>query len=175
MVQLKSIMKKILLFFVLIFSIPSFSQETSKWRFGGGLGLSFGSNDYFGFAISPFAGYEITPMLEAGVTAGYQYSKWNDSRQNLFNFGPYVNFYPIWNLFLRTHFEHYIGTHKYNYEFGGSHKYNFDESALWLGGGYRSSGRVQFFAGLMYNVLYKEDQSLFSSGLRPIFGVSVGL
>lgn len=172
-------MKKIILLFVLICSVNAFSQETSaepsKWRFGGGLGLSFGSNDYFGFAISPFAGYEITPMLEAGVTAGYQYSKWSDSRQNLFNFGPYVNFYPIQNIFLRTHFEHYIGTNKYDYEFGGSHKYNFDESALWLGGGYRSSGKVQFFGGLMYNVLYKEDQSLFSTGLRPIFGVSVGL
>lgn len=172
-------MKKMILLFVLICSASAFAQETSveasKWRFGGGLGLSFGSNDYFGFAISPFAGYEIAPMLEAGVTAGYQYSKWSDSRQNLFNFGPYVNFYPIQNIFLRTHFEHYIGTNKYDYEFGGSHKYNFDESALWLGGGYRSSGKVQVFGGLMYNVLYKEDQSLFSTGLRPIFGVSVGL
>lgn len=172
-------MKKIILLLVLICSVNIFSQETpaesSKWRFGGGLGLSFGSNDYFGFAISPFAGYEITPMLEAGVTAGYQYSKWSDSRQNLFNFGPYVNFYPIQNLFLRTHFEHYIGTNKIDYEFEGSYKYNFEESALWLGGGYRSSGKVQVFGGLMYNVLYKEDQSLFSTGLRPIFGVSVGL
>lgn len=172
-------MRKIFLLFVFIFSINSFAQENSqqpsKWRFGGGLGLSFGSNDYFGFAISPFAGYEITPMLEAGVTAGYQYSKWSDSKQNLFNFGPYVNFYPIQNLFVRTHFEHYIGTNKFEYEFGGSYKYNYDESALWLGGGYRSSGRIQLFAGLMYNVLYKEDRSLFSTGLRPIFGVSVGL
>lgn len=172
-------MKKIILLLVLLCSIHSFPQETSqapsKWRFGGGLGLGFGSNDYFGLSISPFAGYEITPMLEAGVTAGYQYSKWNDSKQNLFNFGPYVNFYPLPYLFVRTHFEHYTGTNQYENVLGEDYKYNFDESALWLGGGYRSTGRVQFYGGLMYNVLYKEDESLFSTGLRPIVGVSFGL
>lgn len=175
-------MKKLLCFFLLIISITSFCQEDnteinqpSKWRVGGGLGLGFGNNGYFGFSIAPFAGYEIIPELEAGITAGYQYSKWDHSRQHLFNFGPYVNYYPVPFLFARSHFEHYIGSHEYDYSYGGSNKYNFDESALWLGAGYRSVGRIQFYAGLMYNVLYQKDSSLFSSGLRPIVGVSVGL
>lgn len=174
-------MKKIIYLFFLIFSILVKCQETnyeeyspSKWRFGGGLGLGFGSNGYFGFAISPFVGYEIIPQLEAGATVGYQYSKWNDSKQNLFNFGPYLNYYPISFLFARAHFEHYTGKNKFDYGSIGSGSYTFDESALWLGGGYRSTGRVQFFAGIMYNVLYKEETSLFSTGLRPIVGISVG-
>ena len=176
-------MKKFLLTRLLLISIGTIAQETSdnvqqpsKWRVGGGIGLGFGNNDYFGFSISPAIGYEITPMIEAGVSAGYQYSKWSYAKQNLFNFGPYVNFYPINFLFIRSHFEHYVGTHKW--ESGNPNvsniKENYDESALWLGGGYRSPGKVSFHIGMMYNVLYKENSSIFSTGLRPMAGVSIG-
>lgn len=176
-------MKKILFTHLLFLSFVAFAQTSeseaehpSKWRVGGGIGLGFGNNDHFSLAVSPFVGYEISPMLEGGVTAGYQYSKWSNSRQNLFNFGPYLNFYPVNFLFLRGHFEHFTGSNKWK---SGNPdvsdiKENFDESALWLGGGYRSPGKVSFYAGLMYNLLYKEDSSLFSTGLRPMVGVSFG-
>ena len=174
-------MKNLFCFCLILLSLSALCQKSdlqenqpSKWRVGGGVGLGFGSNNYFGFAISPFVGYEITPQLEAGVTAGYQYSKWSDAKQNVFNAGPYLNYYPIPSLFTRIHYEYYTGAHQYDYEFGGSNKYNFDESALWMGAGYRNIGKVQCYAGLMYNVLYKEESSLFSSGLRPILGVSFG-
>ncbi len=52
---------------------------------------------------------------------------------------------------------------------------NLDESALWLGAGYQSNGPVRFQAGVMYNVLYKENESIFSSGLQRFMGVSIGL
>ena len=55
------IMRKILYLFILSISLSGLCQETkkedyspSKWRLGGGLGLGFGSNGYFGFSISPF-------------------------------------------------------------------------------------------------------------------------
>ncbi|MFV0143414.1 MULTISPECIES: hypothetical protein [Empedobacter] len=44
-----------------------------------------------------------------------------------------------------------------------------------MGAGYQSSGPVRFQAGVMYNVLYKENESIFSSGLQPFMGVSIGL
>lgn len=176
-------MKRILTLIVLSISVLVLAQQNemnteklNKWRFGGGLGLGFGSNGYFGFAISPFVGYEIIPQLEGGLTVGYQYSKWSDSKQNLFNAGPYLNYYPIPSLFARAHYEYYTGTNEIEYEFESDNfKYNFNESALWLGGGYRTTGKVQLYAGLMYNVLYDKSSSLFSTGLRPILGVSVGL
>ncbi len=175
-------MKRLFILAFLILSVSVFSQQTeidspkpNKWRFGGGLGLGFGSNGYFGFAISPFVGYEIIPQLEGGLSVGYQYSKWSDSKQNLFNAGPYFNYYPIPSLFTRLHYEYYTGTNEIEYEFESDpFKYNFNESALWLGGGYRTTGKVQLYAGLMYNVLYDKGSSLFSTGLRPILGVSVG-
>jgi hypothetical protein len=176
-------MKNIFFTTLLLISFSSFGQtstdenrQPNKWRVGGGIGLGFGTNDQFSFSISPSVGYEITPMLEAGLSAGYQYSKWYSSKLNLFNFGPYVNFHPVNFLFLRGHFEHFIGTQKWK---SGNPdilelKENMDESALWLGGGYRSPGRVSFYAGLLYNVLYKDDSSIFSTGLRPMVGVSFG-
>lgn len=175
-------MKRILTLIVLSISVLVLAQQNemntekpNKWRFGGGLGLGFGNNGYFGFAISPFVGYEIIPQLEGGFTVGYQYSKWSDSKQNLFNAGPYLNYYPIPSLFARAHYEYYTGTNEIEYEFEADNfKYNFNESALWLGGGYRTTGKVQLYAGLMYNVLYDKSSSLFSTGLRPILGVSVG-
>lgn len=147
----------------------------NKWRFGGGIGLGFGSNDYFGLNISPFVGYELTKSLEAGLTTGYQYSKWRNSKQNVFSVGPYLNAYPISELFLRAHYEYFTGSQTYTNLDTNNDKFTFDESALWLGAGYRNTGKVQFYTGIMYNVLYnKNDSKLFSTGLRPIAGVSIG-
>lgn len=172
MVQKQRQMKKWILLCCVLSSGLIFGQRDNsqnKWHLGGYVGASFGS-EYTGFSISPSVGYELFPNLVAGATAGYQYSKRREVKQNLFSFGPFVNFYPINTLFLRAHFEHYIGNQKL-----GSETYDFNEDALWLGAGYRSPGRVQFFAGVMYNVLYKEGESLFSSGFRPIAGVSFRL
>lgn len=175
-------MKKIISLCLLCISVSGFSQvnintseNSNKWRFGGGIGLGFGNNSYFGFNISPFLGYEIIPSLEVGATVGYQYSKWADTKQNLFSGGPYMNYYPIQSLFLRTHYEYFSGKNYYDNFDGGETAFNYDEHALWLGGGYRSPGKVQFFTGLMYNVLYKKESSIFSSGLRPLVGISINL
>ena len=87
-------MKKFLLFIIsLTLSNTAFSQINqnqtlnNNWRFGGGLGLSFGNNSYFGFNISPSVGYMVANNLELGATAGYQYAKDDYIKQNLFNVG----------------------------------------------------------------------------------------
>lgn len=148
------------------------TSEPSPWRVGGGMGLSLGNNNYLGIKIAPFVGYEISSNFEAGATIGYQYSKRTNTKQHLLNMGPYLNFYPIPEFFARVQYEYYRGTNK-NRKTDNS--YNFDENALWVGGGYRSTGRVQFYAGLMYDVLYKSKSRALSNGLRPIAGVSIGL
>lgn len=179
-------MKKLFLFLLIGASSIAFSQinvgkssqvAQSNWRVGGGIGMGFGSNDAFNLNISPFVGYAFSPQVEGGITTGYQYSKYRSSKMNLFNIGPYMHVYPIQEIFLRAHYEYYTGNVKHKNTFGDyNNSSSFDEDALWVGGGYRSVGRVQFYAGVMYNVLYKENQSdLFSSGLRPIVGVSISL
>ena len=148
------------------------SVNEGKWRVGGGVGLGFGNNGYFGFNISPYVGYAIAPRLEGGVTAGYQYGKNDYMKQNLFSVGPYANYYIMDQIFLRGHYEYFTGSQEIT---SSNMEYDFDESALWLGGGYQSSGRVRFQAGIMYNVLYKENESIFSSPIRPFGGIAVSL
>ncbi|MFV0185115.1 hypothetical protein OBK25_10355 [Empedobacter falsenii] len=175
-------MKKLLLFIIsLTLSSTIYAQINqnqpfnNNWRFGGGLGLSFGNNGYFGFNVSPSVGYMIANNLELGATAGYQYAKDDYAKLNLFNAGPYINFFPVENLFLRANYMYYTGKQKYNERYNYNYETNLDESALWLGAGYQSSGPVRFQAGVMYNVLYKENESIFSSGFQPFMGVSIGL
>ena len=178
-------MKKILLFiFSLTLSTFAFSQVSqnqtinNNWRFGGGLGLSFGNNGYFGFNVSPSVGYMVANNLELGATAGYQYAKDDYSKLNLFNVGPYINFFPIENIFLRANYMYYTGKQKFDDRtpyYNSVYEANLDESALWLGAGYQSNGQVRFQAGVLYNVLYKENESIFSSGFQPFMGISVGL
>ena len=57
------------------------------------------------------------------------------------------------------------------------YKYNTEENALYLGGGYMQRIRNNSFMqlGLMYNVLWKQNSSVFSSGLVPTIGFVVGL
>lgn len=150
--------------------VSSSAGADSKWRLGGGMGLGFGDNSHFNLNISPYVGYEIAPEFEMGMTAGYQYSSWKDVKQNLFSVGPFANYYPLPELFLRAHYEYFTGNTKFK-NLGESSTHTYDEDALWLGGGYRSTGRVSFFTGVMYNVLYKKDDSIFSSGFRPYVGV----
>lgn len=178
-------MKNFLLFIIsLTLGTTAFSQInqnqtlTNNWRFGGGIGLSFGNNSYFGFNVSPSVGYMVSNNVELGATAGYQYAKNDYSKLNLFNAGPYINFFPIENIFLRANYMYYTGKQEYNDRtpyYNTMYESNLDESALWLGAGYQSGGPVRFQAGVMYNVLYKENESIFSSGFQPFMGVSIGL
>lgn len=169
-------MKKTIFLLFLLVSIPAFSQialatNMGKLRVGGGVGLGFGNNDYFALSVNPNIGYMLTPQLEGGLTLGYQYSKWANVKSNLFGVGPYLTLYPVEGLFLRSRYEYFTGNFKIK---GSPESVNRDENALWLGGGYGSSGKVAFYAGAEYNVLWKKEKSMFSNGFRPIVGVSVG-
>lgn len=183
-------MRKILVLLMLMFSMNAFSQTVirngksisqaprakqigpSPWRVGGGAGFTMGGSDYVGFSIAPFVGYEVVQNLEIGLAAGYQYVGRKNSKQNLFHVGPYTNYYPIPEMFLRLQYEYYTGTAKIK---STQESLSFDENALWVGAGYRSYGMVQFHVGIMYNLLYNSDSKIFTNGFRPIVGVSVQL
>lgn len=181
-------MRNLVLLLVLVFSTTLFSQNRSvirdgrqvkatpkkknnsqPWRVGGGVGFSIGNNDYLGFSVAPFIGYEVVRNLELGVATGYKFSKRRNSKQNLFNVGPYLNFFPIPEFFARLQYEYFTGSTKIR---STDHSFHFDENALWVGAGYRNRGPVQFHAGLMYNLLYNRDSKIFTNGFRPIAGVS---
>ncbi|MCK0201715.1 hypothetical protein MWN41_01625 [Ornithobacterium rhinotracheale] len=146
------------------------NAQPNRWRLGMGAGLSFGNNNYMALALAPSLGYELGNGLEAGATLGYQYSKNDYYKSNLFSGGPYVNYMFVPQFFGRIHYEYFYGEQKIeNY----AEKAHINESALWLGGGYQTVGKVSLRVGVMYNVLYTKytRSSIFSSAIRPFAGV----
>lgn len=173
---MKKIISLVVLLTVFQFGFSQISIGSSategKLRVGGGVGLNFGNNGYFGFNVAPSIGYMLAPNLETGITVGYQYSKNDFYKSNLFSGGPYANYHIIPGLFARGHYEYFSGTQTIT---STNEKRDFDESALWLGGGYQSRGPVRLQVGLMYNVLHDDDKSIFSSPIRPFGGVAISL
>ena len=175
-------MKKLFISSVILISGLSLSQvavgtptaEPNKWTFGGGLGVGFGSNSQFNLQVAPRVGYRLTNDLEAGLIGSVSWQTSDFYKSTMFGFGPFVNYYFAQSFFVSGNLQHFFINYEDKY-------YNFEnnqqETALYLGGGYMQQiGNNSFMQiGLMYNVLYKENSSVFSGGLIPSVGFVVGL
>lgn len=175
-------MKKLFISSFILISGLLFSQvavgkpaaETNKWTFGGGLGVGFGSNSYFNLQVAPRVGYRLTNDLEAGLIGSVSWQTSDFYKSTMFGFGPFVNYYFARSFFVSGNLQHFFVNYEDKfYDF----KNNQQETALYLGGGYMQQiGNNSFMQiGLMYNVLYKENSSVFSGGLIPSVGFVVGL
>lgn len=175
-------MKKLIISSAIMFSGLLFSQEAAeapvqnnnRWTFGGGIGFGFGSNSYFNLSAAPRVGYMLTNDLEGGVLGSVSWQKSNAYSSTMFGVGPFLNYYIARTFFVSANYQHYFINYKDKiYDF----KANANEDALYLGGGYMQRiGNNSFMQlGLMYNVLWKENSSVFSSGLSPNIGFVVGL
>lgn len=178
-------MKKLLVLSIVALSFSANAQiaaskrvaTDSNWTFGGsaGLGGSF-SNDDIGTSIyvSPRIGYKFTQSFEAGIVSDLT---WNNSKyfsSNTIGVGPFLNFYIARNFYLSGLFQEYFFNQKDKYR---NLKYSGDEAALYFGGGYmqRIGNSAYMQIGGMYNVLYKENKSVFGGGFVPSVGVVFGL
>lgn len=149
-------------------------ENNNRWTFGGGIGLGFGSNNYFNLSAAPRVGYRLTDDLEGGVLGSVSWQKSNAYSSTMFGVGPFLNYYIGRTFFISANYQHYFINYKDKlYDF----KTNENEDALYLGGGYmqRIGNNSYLQLGLMYNVLWKENSSIFSSGLVPNIGFVVGL
>lgn len=177
-------MKK--LFFSSLFLLSSFafsqvgvattsaSETPNKWTFGGGLGVSFGSNSAFGLSVSPRVGYRLTNDLEVGALGSVSWQGSDYYKSMIFGVGPFVNYYFARSFYASANLQQYFYNYKdkiYDY------KANGNETALYLGGGYMQQiGNHSYMQiGLMYNVLWKENSSILSSGLVPSVGFVIGM
>lgn len=174
-------MEKHLILFSLLIGLSATAQistsamtQENRWTFGGNVGLSFGSNNYFNVQISPRVGYRLTEDLEAGVMGSFTLQSSRYYQSTMFGIGPFANYYFGRSFYLGTSFQQYFINYKDKYT---GYKFDKDESALYLGGGYmqRVGNGSYFQIGVMYNVLWKENNSIFSSGLVPNIGFVVGL
>jgi hypothetical protein len=175
-------MKKIIIPIMLMISGSVFSQittsspvaETNRWTFGGGIGLGFGSNSSFYLQASPRVGYRLTDDLEAGVVGSVSWQTSDYYKSTMFGVGPFANYYFARSFYVGANLQQYFINYKDKFY---DYKVNEQETALYLGGGYmqRIGGNSFMQLGVMYNVLWKENSSVFSSGLVPSIGFVVGL
>ena len=155
-------------------SIGTAAQENNRWTFGGGIGVGFGSNSAFYLQASPRVGYKITDDLEGGVVGSVSWQTSDYYKSTMFGVGPFVNYYIARSFYVGANLQQYFINYKDKFY---DYKVNEQETALYLGGGYMQRiGSNSFMQlGLMYNVLWKENSSVFSSGLVPNIGFVVGL
>lgn len=180
-------MKKSFILFGLILALAMNAQiavqqnnagSGGKWTFGGNIGLGPSSDGGFQVSIAPEVGYKASENLELGAAVGYNYFKNDFYKSSFFNFGPYANYSILQSLFLRAQYQYLFGDAEAatGYSFGTSTNKDISESALWLGGGYQSriGNNVYYRIGMMYNVLYNEDDSVYGSAFLPIGGITIG-
>jgi len=158
-------MKKLtLIFFLISFSVFSQNDDELKFwdnvRFGGGLGLGFGSNQTT-INVAPSTIYEFNDMFALGLGGSYLYAKNRDLKSNVFGASLISLFNPFEEIQLSAEFEQLFVTQK---QLGFDNK-NFDYPALYLGVAYRSGW---FAAGVRYDVLYDENKNIYSSPFSPI-------
>ena len=163
------------IFFVCLFltiQYTAFSQvdvqsQANFWdkvRYGGGINAGF-SNTSTNIGLAPSAIYQFNDKVAAGVSVSFGYSsfKRNDAKQ--FNYGAstLVLYNPTQALQLSAELEQTFvnSTFKIN---GQKITDDFNFPALYVGAGYRV-GNVS--AGLRYDLLYKEDRSIYGSALGP--------
>jgi len=96
------------------------------------------------------------------------------SYSTLFGIGPFVNYYLGRNFYLGSQFQEYFINQKVK---SSEEKYSSNEAALYIGGGYmqRMGNNSYLQIGGMYNVLWEQNSSIFSSGFVPNIGVVFGL
>ncbi|MDO4229211.1 MAG: hypothetical protein Q4C98_05295 [Capnocytophaga sp.] len=149
------------------------TYTSSRWTFGGNIGITSGSYG-LGLFVTPRVGYKLTENLEAAMNVNYTLQSTQYFRNNILGFGPSLNYYIQRNFYVTSSFQHYLVSQKHKTT---KESFNTNENALYLGGGYMQylGGRAYMQLGFSYNVLYKKDKSIFSTGFIPNIGIVIGL
>lgn len=147
----------------------SFNNDTfrSHVRIGGSLGLSFGNN-YFSGEIAPSAIYDFNNYFSTGIGISAAYGKVNNYKATSVGGSLLGLFRPIPQLQVSSEFQELYIDRKYEY-IGSNNVHSKDwVPALFLGIGY-TIGPVT--TGIKYDVLYKDEKSLYSSALLPFISI----
>lgn len=172
-------MKKLLMILSIAFSTAAFSQiavggsnTNSGWTFGGYAGVGVGNNT--SIYITPKVGYKLSEEFEMGVAGNLTWNNNSYYNSTMIGVGPFANYYFAKSAYLSGMFQEYFIS--YNSKSANLNTKK-NEAALYLGGGYmqRLGDRAYLQIGAMYNVLYKENESIFGSSFVPQIGVVFGL
>lgn len=146
----------------------SLVKQDSKLKFGLGFGLNFvgGTN----ISLAPNLTYPVNDKFGIGAGIQSSYATIPDSR-GVFTVGANVlgQYTPIKQLVTLVEFaELYV--HTQTDTPAGEIKDDFWESVLFVGAGFNVTNKIAF--GAKYNVLYKEDESVYTSPVIPFVNIS---
>ncbi|PHS60678.1 MAG: alpha-ketoglutarate decarboxylase [Flavobacterium sp.] len=166
---------KTVLVFILLFSFVSQAQTAPQkhksefWQhvhFGGGIGLSFGSN-YFSGTLAPSAIYRFNDMFATGVALNFSYGKEKYFYENIMVGGSVIGlFNPIRQIQISAEFEQLSVNRSFDNPIYLDENYWYP--GLYLGVGF-STGPVTI--GIRFDVLYDEERSIYANAYNPFVRV----
>lgn len=169
-------MRYCVILLVFLGSFFGFSQDNSPksksdfWqhvRFGGGLGLGFGSG-YSNIMVAPSAIYDFNEYFSLGVGVQYSYVKEKNYFDSHLYGGSLIGlFNPIPEIQISAELEQLRVNNTYT-QFTPKIENNFWNTALFLGAGYRTQNVT---VGVRYNVLYQDDKNVYSQAWFPFVRV----
>ncbi len=147
------------------------SPKSDFWkqvRFGGGLGLSSGT-DFFTLGVSPSAIYDFNNQFSFGTSLNYTYNRFrNRFKSNIYG-GSIIGLYnPINAIQISTEFEQLRVNRNYEGLNQGLPSDNYCSPALFIGAGYRTNNVT---IGLRYNLLFNERNSVYADAIVPFVRV----
>ena len=148
--------------------VDSLSKEPKRLKFGVGFGLSFigGTN----ISLAPNLMYKLSDKISigAGIQGSYSAIK---NLQNTTTFGGNVitQYTPIRQISALIEFAELNVSTKTETP-TGKIKDNYWDAALFLGAGFNVTNKISI--GAKYNVLYKEDESVYTSPIIPFVNIS---
>ncbi|MHC5200762.1 hypothetical protein [Myroides sp. LJL119] len=155
------------------FNHPENYEYNKKWKFGGGLGLGFGSG-YTDIMVAPSALYEFSPYFSLGFSLQgnyiqsknrhYYYDSVKEYKSWLYGASLLAISNPIPQIQVSIELEQLRANNTYTYKDSEKLTDNFWNTALFLGVGY-NSGPVT--VGVRYNVLFKEKDMVYGSAYMP--------
>ncbi|MBT8394669.1 MAG: hypothetical protein KJN66_07435 [Bacteroidia bacterium] len=146
----------------------SITNEPSNWKLGMGFGLNFvgGTN----INLAPSLLYNVSEKITFGVGLQYNYSAIKDLKKTSTIGGTLSTFYSPTPRFLTLlEFAELNVTSKTETP-EGEIKDDFWESALFIGAGLNITNSIT--VGAKYNVLYKEDESVYTSSVIPFVNIA---
>ena len=163
---------------ILSFSSQAIGQEEpvkpksdfwKKVRFGGGLGLNFGTNST-NITIAPSALYQPNEYIAFGPGLNYTFQKFGDFRSTLIGGSAIVLANPIDFLQLSGELEQLRVDQSID---GGVDPDAFWNTSLFLGAGYRLNigGNSLGAIGIRYNVLFDDDDGIYEDAWQPFVRV----
>ena len=148
--------------------IDSTHTKPNKWKFGMGFGLNFvgGTN----INLAPNLYYNVSDKITFGAGLQYNYSSIKDLRTTSTIGGTLISLYnPSKRITTLLEFAQLNVSSKMETP-SGEIKDSFWESALFVGAGLNITNKIS--VGAKYNLLYKEDESVYTSPVIPFVNIS---